>query len=142
MKHLTRALFIAALSTLSFACSSDEEKDPTGSSKGSIEDCYAIIDACHEKDDGSGGDITLCHETAHRAELRTDGDFSFCTKQRARCVSACDAAPPFDGGHGGSHHHGGAGGHHHGGAGGHHHGGAGGHLGGTGGDHAGAGGGH
>ncbi|MGE0328925.1 MAG: hypothetical protein AB7K71_08340 [Polyangiaceae bacterium] len=117
------------------ACTSDDEP---ASGKGKEADCEAIIEACHMKDDGSGGDITSCHETAHETSEGTD--YSFCTANKTRCVALCDAAPDVStGGSGtGGHSHGGAGGDA--GTGGHSHGGAGGesHSGGTGGEsHAG-----
>lgn len=118
-------LLVAGLSTL-VGCSSDEES--TGGSKGSVADCDAIIDACHDKDPGTG-DINVCHETAH--DLVLGSDFSYCAANKSRCVSLCNAAAEVDGGVGG-HSHGGAGGsagHGHGGtsAGGTHAGGTGGH---------------
>ena len=124
------------------ACSSDEED--TGS-KASAADCDAIIDACHTKDDGSGGDLTECHEGAH--DTVGTNDFSFCAANKSRCVALCNAAEEVDGGHmhsggtggeshggaggSGGHSHGGAGGAAAGGAGGHSHGGAGGAAGGA-----------
>ena len=89
------------------ACTSDDEP---ASGKGKEADCEAIIEACHMKDDGSGGDITSCHETAHETSEGTD--YSFCTANKTRCVALCDAAPDVStGGSGtGGHSHGGAGG--------------------------------
>ena len=139
-----RLLGLVLLGGVAFAvaaCSSDEEE--TGS-KATAADCDAIINACHTKDDGSGGDITECHEGAH--DTVGTNDFSFCGANKSRCVALCDAAEEVDGGH---MHSGGTGGHSHGGtggdagSGGHSHGGTGGgsHAGGTGGhSHGGAGG--
>ena len=117
-----------ALGLAAVGCSSDDKED-TGSGGFTLEDCQAIITACHEKDDYSGGEISVCHEDAHEAEH--SGDYSQC--DRDRCVALCDAAEhPGAGGAGGHHNHtGGTGGSHDhtGGTGGHMHaGGAAGHM--------------
>lgn len=49
-------------------------------------DCVAIIDVCHEPDDGGGGIVGECHELAHA------GDGAACTAQKASCVAACESA--------------------------------------------------
>jgi hypothetical protein len=53
-------------------------------------DCEAIVDACHDVDDGSGGMPTICHDTAHDADSDDD-----CAPLRVECVAACTA---IDGG--------------------------------------------
>ena len=53
-------------------------------------DCEAIVEACHDVDNGSGGMATTCHDTAHDATSNAD-----CAPLRASCVAACQA---IDGG--------------------------------------------
>lgn len=52
-------------------------------------DCEAIVDACHDVDNGTGR-ASECHDTAHDADSNDD-----CAPVRAECVSVCQA---IDGG--------------------------------------------
>lgn len=70
------------------ACTTDDDNGSTVAGA-----CQMVIDACHEKDDGSDDMINGCHSRAH------DGDDAQCSTDLDECVAACDAADPV-GGHG------------------------------------------
>ena len=55
--------------------------------------CQAIVLACHEKDDGTPGEVHDCHETAH-----DQGTDSACKAVQSSCVTKCNAAPELEGG--------------------------------------------
>jgi hypothetical protein len=56
------------------SCGDDEKKE-----------CEAIIEACHEKDTGSG-EIHECHENAESTWSKDQ-----CVSNSARCLSLCKA---------------------------------------------------
>jgi hypothetical protein len=55
--------------------------------------CQAIVLACHEKDDGTPGEVHDCHETAH-----DQGTDTGCKAVQTSCVAKCNAAPELEGG--------------------------------------------
>lgn len=61
--------------------------------------CEMIVDACHEKDDGSDDVINGCHSQAH------DGTDAQCSTDLQACLDACNAAPAITGGHDSDHDH-------------------------------------
>lgn len=63
------------------------------------EACQAIIDACHDVDDGSDPDIAECHnEWAHE---NVDAK---CEAEGERCIGLCEEAAADAGGHDGGEH--------------------------------------
>lgn len=79
---------LALLTGLLAGCPTDPPAGDTGPL--TYADCEAIVEACHDVDDGSGGMPTTCHDTAHDATSNAD-----CAPLRASCVAACQA---IDGG--------------------------------------------
>lgn len=69
-----------------------------GSGGTTPEACQMVIDACHEKDDGSDTFINDCHAQAHAY------DDAACSADLQACIDACNAAPPIDHGTGDDHH--------------------------------------
>ena len=87
LRHL---LVTSATLLVAVALTACEEAEPaTGA-----QSCADIIDACHDVDDGTDPEIVECHETAHDV-----GTADACDPIRVRCVAACEAAEPVDGGH-------------------------------------------
>lgn len=87
---MTRLLPFLFVSLALTGCPTDEHHDDTGVL--TFPDCEAIVEACHDVDDGSPGMAHDCHETAHDADSNDD-----CAPTRAACVAACQA---IDGGMG------------------------------------------
>jgi predicted small lipoprotein YifL len=87
MPLLTRFALVAGLLALA-GCPTESPTGDTGPL--TFPDCEAIVEACHDVDDGSGGMPTTCHDTAHDATSNAD-----CAPLRASCVAACSA---IDGG--------------------------------------------
>jgi hypothetical protein len=87
---MTRLAFIAStLIALALAgCPTETPAGDTGPL--TFADCDAIIEACHDVDDDSGGMASTCHDTAHDADSNDD-----CAPLRVECVAACQA---IDGG--------------------------------------------
>ncbi|MCA9606725.1 MAG: hypothetical protein R3A78_16700 [Polyangiales bacterium] len=74
-----------ALTLGAFGCDDDKDHDHTGDHHGAGPSCDAIIEACHEVDDGSNADVTECHETAHGANSEDE-----CTPIKDACVALCE----------------------------------------------------
>jgi hypothetical protein len=68
------------------ACTSGDSQTPAEGA------CEAIMDACHEKDDGTNAEVSACHEVAH------EEDAAQCAAQQDACIATCDAAPPIGSG--------------------------------------------
>jgi hypothetical protein len=63
------------------------------------EACQAIIDACHDIDDGTDPDIAECH-----AEWAHENDDAMCVSEGERCIGLCEAAAGDAGSHDGGEH--------------------------------------
>lgn len=85
---MTRALPFLLVTLALAGCPTDPDDGDSGIL--TFPDCEAIVEACHEVDDGSPGMAHDCHETAHDADSNDD-----CAPMRAACVAACEA---IDGG--------------------------------------------
>jgi hypothetical protein len=82
---LPYALVLSAFAAASLlACGSDSPPEtPAGASFAS---CKAIVDACHDVDEGVGP-VHECHDLSH--EATTD---EACAARRTECVATCSAA--------------------------------------------------
>lgn len=65
------------------ACGDDEDEHEHGAEL--TPECQAIVDACHDVDDGTGR-ISECHEMAH------EDDSAQCATDQEECVGLCEAA--------------------------------------------------
>ncbi len=97
---MTRFLPLLFVAFALAGCPTDENGGDTGIL--TFPDCEAIIEACHDVDDGTPGMASDCHDLAHDADSNDD-----CAPMRAACVTACMAID------GGVHHDEDAGEHHH-----------------------------
>jgi|GEM_PF-2881271 len=84
---MTRLLPFLLVTLALAGCPSDENGDDAGYL--TFPDCEAIVDACHDVDDGTGR-ASECHDISHDADSNDD-----CAPVRAECVSVCQA---IDGG--------------------------------------------
>lgn len=93
-KVLISAAIVAAFAGV-FACSHDHDEDghshgDGGTHTSAFAACQAIIDACHEKDVGTGP-VHDCHDLGH--EATSDAP---CAAKKDECVKTCNAAGTED----------------------------------------------
>ncbi|MBS2012918.1 MAG: hypothetical protein JST00_08530 [Deltaproteobacteria bacterium] len=92
-KVLISAAIVAAFAGI-FACSHDDDHshEDGGAHSSAFASCQAILDACHEKDVGTGP-VHDCHELGHDATSDAP-----CAAKKDECVKTCNAATTDDAG--------------------------------------------
>ena len=96
-KVLISAAVVAAFAGI-LACSHDDDhshSEDGGAHTSAFAACQTIIDACHEKDVGTGP-VHDCHDLAHEATSE-----AACTAKKDECVKTCNASGTDAGSDGG-----------------------------------------
>jgi hypothetical protein len=94
VKKLLASATFGLLVGFSVSCDDDEGNDDGAAH---LEACEMIVDACHEKDDGTDEMIhDYCHQAAHDG-VDGHGDAAVCSQRAEECVEVCNAAPPVEG---------------------------------------------
>jgi hypothetical protein len=96
----TRAVALVAIAGAGvIACESSDDGHTTHVEEEHVDyctlpmSCRAIVDVCHDKDDGTNAEIHECHETAH-----DKGTDDACKAVQTDCIAKCNAAPELEGG--------------------------------------------
>jgi hypothetical protein len=78
-----RIFTLALAAAFSISCSDDKDDDKDDEQEEGLSgDCAAIVEACHEADEGAGA-VHECHEVAHANKVAE------CTAALQGCVQTC-----------------------------------------------------